>query len=86
MIDPIEYKLTGNEFKIVQYLKQFDSKQITASEMSKEVGMTSRSIRRIVSDLEHFKVIKINRFPPEKGERSTMANEYKLNDKKEWRI
>ena len=86
MIDPIEYKLDGNEFKILQFLKGYDVLEMTIQKMADLTGMHKKTANRILFNLEYYGIITIKRYPPKKGTMFNLKSEYKVNDKKEWRI
>lgn len=75
MINPIEYQLQGNEFKLLQLLKTIDE-PISYSELSKRINISDRSIRNIVRILHGLYVIE--------KEVVNGKNKYTINNHDSW--
>ena len=77
MINPIEYKLTGNEFKFLQFLKTIDE-PISYRELSQALDISEKGLRNIVRVLHGLYVIE--------KDNSTGKNKYTINNYNNWII
>ena len=84
MIDPVEYRLGGSEFKLLQYFK--DNPKVTATklELSKVLKLSDRSIYKAASNLQYLNIITIEKYYNNGGQ--NRPNIYTLLDKNEWRL
>lgn len=81
-INPVEYKLTGGEFKLLQYLKsQVEAESV--ADIAAKCGLSDRHVRKAANMLEAFSVIKIERAGII-GQKK--VNKYYLEDVENWRI
>lgn len=72
-MESIEYKLKGNEFKVLQLLKTIQ-KPISYRELSLKTNITERCLRDIIRILHGFHVIEKENI---KGTNKYIVNEYK---------
>lgn len=77
MINEIEYKLSGNEFKLLQFLKVNQGTN-SLKTIQEKIGTTSRNLQRQVNVLHGLYIIEIE---DDKG-----TNSYIVNDVEKWRI
>lgn len=80
----IEYKLKGNEFKLLQYLKTL-SKVKTQNEMAQDLHMSIRTIRDNLRNLKDYKVIVFKKADTKK-DRGDYPNMYTINDISLWNL
>lgn len=77
MINPIEYKLQGNDFKLLQFLKT-TNKPITNRELCNALNVSDRTIRDCVKVLKEHEIITIKK--------AKTTNHYFINDLALWNI
>lgn len=77
MINEIEYKLKGNEFKLLQFFKGNQGYN-SLSKIQEKTGITTRSLQKQISVLHGFYIIEVDN--------STGINKYTVNDENEWRL
>lgn len=75
IFNPIEYKLTGNEFKLLQLLKTI-KEPISYNELSKKTNINDRSLRNIVRVLHGMYIIE--------KEIVKGKNKYTINSYEKW--
>lgn len=79
MINPREFKLSGNEFKIIQYLKIKNDD--TQEEMAYKLKLSTRTIRdtlQVLTKLRLIDTINLNK------NRLQYKYKYKVNDVEKW--
>jgi predicted transcriptional regulator len=76
-MNSIEYKLKGNEFKFLQFLKTVDE-PISYRRLAQNLNMSDRAIRNLVRVLHGLYVIE--------KENKTGTNEYTINEYEKWII
>lgn len=77
MINTIEYKLHGNDFKLLQFLKTID-RPISNREISSELNISDRTIRSCVKVLREHNIIKTTRV--------NLTYQYFVNDFSLWNM
>lgn len=77
MINPIEYKLQGNDFKLLQFLKTVNN-PISNVELSNALEISERTIRNCVKVLREHNIIKTTRV--------NLTYQYFINDLALWDI
>lgn len=77
MINPIEYKLQGNDFKLLQFLKTVNN-PISNIELSNALEISERTIRSCVKVLREHNIIKTTRV--------NLTYQYFINDLALWDI
>jgi len=77
MINPIEYKLQGNDFKLLQFLKTVNN-PISNRELSNALEISERTIRSCVKVLKEHEIITIKKVET--------TNQYFINDLALWHI
>ena len=73
----IEYRLKGNEFKLLQYLKNIN-RPISISELSSILHISDRGIKDNLKTLKEYNIIKISTV---KG-----INKYIINNVDAWKL
>ena len=73
-----EYKLKGNEYKFLQYLKVQENDESLA-EISDNLNIDAKTLKKIVRILEGLYVIEVER-------ETTKKNKYTINDYGEWNV
>ena len=79
MINSTEYKLSGNEFKVLQFLKTHKD-NISLSELSSNVNMSARSLQTHLRVLHGFYIIE------KENDSDSGVNKYTVNELEEWRL
>lgn len=74
----IEYRLSGNEFKVLHYLQNNEASEISRETLSKTLNISTKHIGNILQRLEMDKIITIVRLD--------RPHKYLINDKQDWRI
>lgn len=73
----VEYKLTGNEFKLLHLLKNYNN-TMTQREIAKKLNTCVRSIRDNVKTLTDYNIIKV--------EKVKTKNKYHVNSTDKWNL
>lgn len=73
----LEYKLSGNEFKLLQFLKTV-SRPITLSEISRTINVNDRTLKDLINSLKSTNVLTVHKV---KG-----INQYNINDYFLWNL
>ena len=77
MINTIEYKLQGNDFKLLQFLKTVNN-PISNRELCNALNISERTIRNCVKVLKEHEIITIKKVET--------TNQYFINDLALWSI
>lgn len=78
-MDSLEYRLIGNEYKLLQFLKTYN-KPISQQDMSVILNMTVRTLRTCIKSLKEYKIIGSNKVRVN----GKYPSEYVINSQDQW--
>lgn len=81
LINPVELKLKGNEFKLLQFLKTIDH-EISYRQLSENLHISDRQLRDLVRVLHGFYIIEIEKVK----KNPYIVNKYIINPYEKWTL
>ncbi len=78
----LEYKLKGNEFKLLQFLKTLDD-VMPYREIAHHVNISQRQITSLLKTLKEYNMIRVEKVKVQKY-KGASTNKYIVNDSSEW--